>query len=80
MANSTQITYKVTGVSQDSMFTGQATPVTGYRVQFTTSTGYDGAVFAPAATFADVAALRALIEGEVQMIAAAQAIAGNIGS
>lgn len=78
MAQGTPITYKVTGVTQDSQFTGQATPVTGKRVAFSTSSGYDGAVFVPDSIFGDVSAVQKLIEGEVRLVAAAQSIAGNI--
>lgn len=78
MATGTPITYKVTGVTQDSQFTGQSTPVTGKRVQFSTSTGYEGAVFVPDAVFADVSAVRGLIEDQVKLVAAAQAITGQL--
>jgi hypothetical protein len=78
MAQGTPITYKVTGVTQDSQFTGQATPVTGKRVQFSTSSGYDGSVFVPDSVFPDVAAVQRMIEGEVKLVAAAQSIAGNV--
>lgn len=78
MAQGPQITYKVTGVTQDSQFTGQATPVTGKRVAFSTSTGYDGAVFVPDSVFSDVSQVQRMIEGEVKLVAAAQAITGNI--
>ena len=80
MATGTPITYKVTGVTQDSQFTGQATPVTGKRVQFSTNTGYDGAVFVPDAVFADAKAVQALIEGEVRLVYAAQMISGSVSS
>lgn len=80
MAQGTPITYKVTGVTQDSQFTGQSTPVTGKRVQFSTSTGYEGAVFVPDAVFSDAAAVRKLIEGEVRLVAAAQSITGQMTS
>lgn len=78
MAQGQPITYKVTGVTQDSQFTGQSTPVTGKRVQFSTSTGYEGAVFVPDPVFADQAAVKRLIEGEVRIVAAAQVIAGQV--
>lgn len=78
MATGTPITYKVTGVTQDSQFTGQSTPVTGKRVQFSTSTGYEGAVFVPDAVFADASAVRGLIEDQVKLVAAAQAITGQL--
>lgn len=78
MAQDTPVTYKVTGVTQDTSFSGSATPVTGKRVAFSTSTGYEGAVFVPDSVFADLEAVRGLIEGEVRVVAAAQAIAGNL--
>jgi hypothetical protein len=78
MAQGTPITYKVTGVTQDSQFTGQSTPVTGKRVAFSTSSGYDGAVFVPDSIFSDVAAVQKLIEGEVRLVYAAQNITGNV--
>lgn len=78
MAQGTPITYKVTGVTQDSQFTGASTPVTGKRVQFSTSSGYDGAVFVPDSVFSNVAEVQRMIEGEVRLVAAAQSIAGNV--
>lgn len=78
MAQDTPVTYRVTGVTQDTTFTGSSTPVTGKRVAFSTSTGYEGAVFVPDAVFSDVEAVRGLIEGEVKLVTAAQAIAGNL--
>jgi hypothetical protein len=78
MAQSSQITYEVTTVTTDTQFTGSATPVTGKRVGFTTSTGYIGAVFVPDGVFGDLGAVQTLIEAEVRKVAAAQAIAGTI--
>ena len=78
MAQGTPITYKVTGVTQDSQFTGQSTPVTGKRVAFETSSGYSGAVFVPDSVFQDKAAVVRMIEGEVRIVAAAQTISGQI--
>lgn len=80
MAAGAPITYKVTGVTQDSQFTGQSTPVTGKRVSFSTSSGYDGSVFVPDGVFADKDAVRRMIEGEVRIVAAAQAITGQLSS
>lgn len=78
MAQGTPITYKVTGVTQDSQFTGASTPVTGKRVAFETSSGYTGAVFVPDSVFPNVGEVQKMIEGEVRLVAAAQAIVGNI--
>ena len=78
MAQGTPITYKVTGVTQDSQFTGASTPVTGKRVQFSTSSGYDGAVFVPDSVFANAREVQKMIEDQVRLVAAAQAISGNI--
>lgn len=78
MAQGTPITYKVTGVTQDSQFTGQATPVTGKRVAFSTSSGYDGAVFVPDSIFSDVAQVQRMIEDQVRLVYAAQNITGNV--
>lgn len=78
MAQGTPITYTVTGVTQDSQFTGQSTPVTGKRVQFSTSAGYEGAVFVPDSVFSDATAVRRMIESEVKLVAAAQSITGTI--
>ena len=78
MAQDTPVTYRVTGVTPDTSFSGSATPVTGKRVAFSTSTGYEGSVFVPDSVFADLGAVRGLIEGEVRVVAAAQAIAGNL--
>lgn len=78
MATGTPITYVVKGVTPDTQFSGTATPVTGKRVAFSTSTGYEGSVFVPDSVFRDQAAVRQMIEGEVKLVAAAQAIAGTV--
>jgi hypothetical protein len=78
MATGTPITYKVTGVTQDSQFTGASTPVTGKKVMFSTSTGYEGSVFVPDASFSDPSQVRTLIEDQVKLVAAAQAITGTL--
>lgn len=78
MATGTPITYKVTGVTQDSQFTGASTPVTGKKVSFSTSTGYEGSVFVPDASFSDASQVRALIEDQVKLVAAAQSITGTL--
>lgn len=79
MAQGASITYQVTGVTPDSEFTTANTVVPGKRVAFSTSSGYSGSVFVPNSVFADQAAVRRLIEGEVRVVAAAQAITGSIG-
>lgn len=78
MAQGAPITYKVTGVTQDSQFTGQATPVTGKRVSFTTSSGYEGSVFVPDSVFADHSAVRKMIEDQVKLVATAMGISGTL--
>jgi hypothetical protein len=78
MATGGPVSYTVTGVSPDTQFTGAATPVTGKRVAFSTTTGYEGAVFVPDGVFGDIAAVKQLIEGEVKKVAAAQVIAGTV--
>jgi hypothetical protein len=40
--------------------------------------GYSGTVFVPDSVFADASAVRKLIEGEVKLVAAAQAIVGTV--
>ena len=78
MAAPASITYKVTGVTPETRYTPTATPVPGKRVTFTTSTGYEGSVFAPDTVFGDLDAVRQLVEGEVRTVAAAQAITGSL--
>jgi hypothetical protein len=80
MATGTPVTYKVTTVTTNTQFTGAATPVTGKTVSFETSIGYIGTVFVPDGVFSDQAAVRALIEDQVKLVAAAQMIAGSVSS
>lgn len=75
-----KVTYRVTGVADDTQFTGGSSPVPGKRVSFSTSTGYDGSVFVPDTVFGDTAAVRALIESMVYQVAAAHVLSGSIGS
>lgn len=79
MSNGAPITWKVTSVTPDTQYTATATPVPGKRVAFTTSIGYDDAVFVPNTVFADTSAWRQIIEAEVTKVAAAQAVTGTIG-
>jgi len=78
MAQGESITYRVTAISPDTQFGNQNAVVTGKRVSFETSTGYNGSVFVPDGVFSDRAAVARLIEGEVRIVAAAQSIAGQI--
>lgn len=80
MATGGPISYMVTGVTPDTQFTGAATPVAGKRVAFSTTTGYEGAVFVPDGVFGDLTAVQSMIEGEVKKVAAAQGIAGTVTS
>jgi hypothetical protein len=77
MANGS-VTYEVTGVTPDTQFTGAATPVTGKRVSYSTSSGYNGAVFVPDGVFGDPSAVQAIIVGEVQQVTAVQNITGSL--
>lgn len=79
MAAAVPITYQVTRVTPDSRFPPGEPVVTGKSVAFSTSVGYTGTVFIPDAVFADTAAMRRMIEDEVRMVAAAQAISGSVG-
>ena len=78
MSDGAPITWKVTGVTPATQYTATATPIPGKRVAFTTSIGYDDAVFIPDTVFADTAAWRQVIESEVVKVAAAQAVTGTI--
>lgn len=79
MAQGASITWQVTGVSDDTSMTPQNTLVQGKRVAFSTNTGYNGSVFVPASVFADQAAVKRLIEGEVRTVAAAMGLTGAVG-
>ena len=78
MAAPAPITYQVTGVTPETQYTPTATPIPGKRVTFTTSTGYEDAVFIPDTVFGDPAAIRQVIEGVITQVAAAQAITGTL--
>lgn len=78
MATSAPITYQVTRVTPDTQYPPGEQPVTGKSVAFSTSVGYSGTVFVPDNVFADAAAVKRLIEGEVKLVAQAQAIMGTV--
>lgn len=78
MSNGNPVTWKVTAVAPETQFNSSATPLPGKRVSFTTSIGYDGAVFIPDTVFGDVNAWRPVIEAEVMRVAAAQALTGTV--
>lgn len=80
MAAASPVTYQVTGVTEDTQFTGAATPVAGKRVAYSTSTGYNGSVFVPDGVFGDPVAVQSMIVGEVQQVTAIQALSGTLGS
>lgn len=78
MATGSPVTYRVTTVTADTQYNIQNAPVTGKRITFEMSTGYTGSVFVPDTVFGDMASVRGIIEGEVKMVAAAQAISGTV--
>jgi hypothetical protein len=78
MATGAPITYQVTRVTPDTQYPPGEQPVPGKSVAFSTSVGYSGTVFVPDSVFADASAVRKLIEGEVKLVAAAQAIVGTV--
>ncbi len=79
MATGTPVTYQVTAVIPETQYNTQGSPVTGKTVRYSTSLGYEGSVFVPDTVFSDLPAVRALIEGEVRMVAVAQALTGTVG-
>lgn len=78
MAQGPPVTYKVTGITPDTEFTGSATPVTGKRVAFSTGSGYNGTVFVPDSIFADASNVTRMIEDQVRLVAAVQNISGTV--
>lgn len=78
MVQGPQVTYRVTAVAPDTQFGAQNSVISGKRVTFETSTGYVGSVFVPNGVFGDQAAVKTMIEGEVRLVAAAQALAGTV--
>lgn len=79
MTQGQPITYTVTGISRSVQATSNNTLVTGKLVLFSMSNGYEGQLFIPDSVFGDIAAVRAAIAGEAQMVAAAAALTGNVG-
>lgn len=78
MASGEPVTYKVTRVTPDTQFPAGEPPVPGKQVAFATSAGYSGAVFVPDAVFADVAAMKRMIEDQVMLVVRAQMISGTV--
>ena len=78
MATGSPVTYRVSAVTADTQYNNQNAPVLGKQVTFELSTGYTGRIFVPDSVFGDVASVKGIIEGEVKMIAAAQAISGTV--
>lgn len=74
-----QISYEVTAVAPDVQFSPGGQQIPGKQLTITTSTGYTGTVFVPASMLGDLAAVRLLIEAEVQQVAAVQAVKGAVG-
>lgn len=79
MAQGTPVGYEVTGVTQETKYAINGTPIPGKNVAFTTTTGYAGTLFIPDSVFGDTNALRQAIEGEVRSVGAAMSIKGNVG-
>jgi len=78
MATGAPVTYQVTGVTADTQYNIANTPITGKQVTFEVSNGYLGRIFVPDTVFSDTAAVKAMIEGEVRVVAAAQALNGTV--
>jgi len=78
MSSGSQITYQVTRVTPETRYPPGEQPVAGKSVAFTTSAGYTGTVFAPDSVFSDAAAVRRLVEDQVQLVAAEMQITGEI--
>jgi len=78
MADNQPVTWRITGVTQDTQYSPTASPIPGKRVAFTTSGGYDGSLFVPDTIFGDKAAVADMVAHEVQMVADVQAISGTL--
>lgn len=79
MASGTPVSYSVTGVTQETKYNINGTPIPGKNVTFTTSTNYQGTIFIPDTVFGDLTAMRQAIDGEVKAVANAMMITGTIG-
>lgn len=79
MTPGSPVTYEVTGVTQETKYAVNGTPIPGKNVAFTTSAGYQGSLFIADSVFADTNAMRQAIEGEVKAVSAAMAVKGTIG-
>lgn len=78
MGQGPMITYTVSRVTPDTQFPPGEQPVKGQLVAYSTSTGYNGSVFVPDTIFADQSAVKRMIEAQVRLVAAAQAITGTV--
>lgn len=79
MTPGSPVTYEVTGVTQETKYALNGTPVPGKNVAFTTSSGYQGSLFIADSVFSDTTAMRQAIEGEVKAVSAAMVVKGTIG-
>lgn len=78
MATGGVVTYEVTTVAPETQYNQLSQPVSGKRVSFKMSTGYEGSVFIPDSVFSDHAAVVGLVEGEAKRVASVQAISGAV--
>lgn len=78
MAQGTPVGYEVTGVTQETRYGPNSTPIPGKNVAFTTTGGYTGTLFIPDSIFGDATAMRQALEGEVKAVAAALMIKGTV--
>lgn len=80
MAQGTPIGYEVTGVTQETKYALNGTPIPGKNVSFKTTAGYEGTLFIADSIFSDTSAMRLAIEGEVKAVSAALGIKGTVSS
>lgn len=79
MAQGSPVGYEVTGVTQETRYGLNGTPIPGKNVAFKTTAGYEGTLFIPDSVFGDATAMRQALEGEVKAVAAALMITGTVG-
>jgi hypothetical protein len=72
------VSYTVTAVSPSVDYGPTGSQIPGKTLTFTTTTGYEGTIFIPSSVFPDLATVQAMIENEVRLVAAAQAITGTV--
>lgn len=74
----TKTTWTVTSQSPAQQPDAMGNLISGRNIQYQTNTGYTGSVFVPDSVYADVNAVQALLQADVQQVAAVSALGGSV--